>query len=195
MKPLSLTPPITPKYLPKKLPEYIFYKTTQANSKFTYDVFTLGSTKTKSRLGQIVCHKTNEHLRENYNGPILILDFIYTSNFYKGYGSILLNFAKKYSKQSGCNGYISLKTDSSFTPNRIPHLFYRKHNFSSLNKKIDKKMDQFIRKNKDATYKDFRSIIMHYPPNPKPPSLKEKLSAKIQNLFKRTTCLPSNRRV
>ena len=132
----------------------------------------------------MVCHKSNIPLRESYKGPILIIDFINTRINNKGYGSVLINFAKNYSKKIGCNGYVVLKADSSFTPNRVPHLFYRKQGFSSFDPITDKKMDKFIRKNKDATHRDFRAIVMHYPANPPKQNALKKAITQIRNYLK-----------
>lgn len=184
MKLASPSYPLTHAYPLKKIPEYLLYKGIQKNSRFSYEIFNIGSTKTQSQLGQMVCHKSNISLRKNYNGPILIIDFITTKIHDKGYGSILLNFAKQYSKKIGCNGYIVLKADSSFTPKRIPHLFYRKQGFSSFDPITDRKMDRFIRKNKNATYKDFMATIMHYPPNPPKTNIFKKTITNIRNYLK-----------
>ena len=74
----------------------------------------------------------------------------------------MLDFAKKIAEKSGCNGSVVLKADESFSPQKIPHLFYRKNGFTTLDKKIDQKMDTFIKKGKTATYKDFPSLVMYY---------------------------------
>lgn len=114
--------------------------------------------------GELVCGISSyPHWRKDYNGKTLTVDFIKANEYNKKNGTYLLNFAKNLSKQLGCNGYILLKADTSFTPNRIPHLFYRKNDFTSLEKKYDAKMDKFIKAKKDARHTDFPSLLMYYP--------------------------------
>ena len=85
----------------------------------------------------------------------------------------MINFAKNYSKQVGCNGYIILKATSIKNESYSPCIFYRKENFSTLDKKIDKKLDYFIKKKLFATQKDFPSMLMFYPPKEKTNKFRE----------------------
>ena len=129
------------------------------------DVFEFYDANKKT--GILVCHKSDFPLRPNYNGSVLAIDFIETTNKNKGLGTKILKFAENYSKKNGCQGYLTIKADSSITPERIPHLFYRKFGFSTFDKKSDIKMDKFIKNGTNATIKDFPCMLMHYPPQAK----------------------------
>lgn len=130
---------IKPKYNVKTLPEHLFYHHTKSTKQQPWDIFIMFSTKGKKDRGLLVCRKTTTQFRDDYEGKTLCVDNILAIPQYMGLGSKILEFAKNYSKKSGCNGYMILKADSSFTPDKIPHLFYRKKNFTTLNKKNDKK--------------------------------------------------------
>ena len=165
----------------KKLPEKIIYLNKVNNvlnpPQEEYVVF---SPKDSSAIGGIMkCHKSSFFLRPNYNGYVYAVDFIKTINRGEGYGKALLNFAKKLSEQSGCEGQIILKATGLYTPMSVPHLFYRKNGFTTLDKKIDSKMDKFIKQGMKATTKDFSDMLMFYPDMEKKKK-KKKLSGKLK---------------
>lgn len=141
-------------------------------------VFVIYSKDKTKKLGTLVCHKSELSLRPNYGGSVLAIDFLEVKERNCGYGTKILKFAEDYSKKIGCNGYMTLKSDVSYTPEKIPHIFYRKFGFSAFDKKADKKMDNFIRMGQNATKKDFPSMLMHYPPEQEKIS---KLKKFIQN--------------
>ena len=103
------------------------------------------STTGDKNWGELVVHKTKMQFRNDYKGETLAIDFISTHKKNKGLGATIIDFAKNYSKQIGCNGYIVLKAVSHFSNDSAPHLFYRKHGFTSLDKNFDKKLDSFIK--------------------------------------------------
>lgn len=142
--------------------------------------FVLFSKKTGEVEGEMLCHKSSVDLRDDYLGKTLAIDFIRANERKQGVGTVLIDFAKKLSAQMGCNGYIFLKADPFITPNSAPHIFYRKCGFSTLDEKFDSKIDKYIKKNKDASWKDMPAKLMYYPPKSK-----DKLSflEKIKNFF------------
>lgn len=146
--------------------EYVMFSTQKGNNSFG-----------RILLGVM---KNYGQWRDDYkDGPILLVHFIESIPRGQGFGEALIDFAKNYSKQKGCNGYIMLKATSIYE--NTPHLFYRKQNFSTLEPEIDKKMDKFINAKKEATGLDFRDMLMYYPP------MKEKkpnLFQRFLNLFK-----------
>jgi len=82
----------------------------------------------------------------------------------KGYGTFLLDFAKKMSEQMGFNGRLELL--ASILPgslNTPPHIFYRKYGFTSNNRKMLSKIDRCIKNNKQLTSED-PQIHMYYEP-------------------------------
>ena len=131
------------------------------------DVFDIYNLDKTIRLGTLVCHKSELPLRPNYEKSVLAIDFLEVTTKNEGLGTKILKFAEEYSKQIGCNGYLTVKADGSLLPQKIPHTFYRKFGFSTFDKKIDVKLDKFISKNINATIKDFPCLLMHYPPQPK----------------------------
>ena len=175
-------PPIKPTYHAKNLPEYLFYKTPHQVSN-TYRMF---STKNGTYGGEIVLRKSLIQHRDDYNGATLAVDFINAKKWRQGYGTQLMNFAKNYSKRNGCNGYIILKADCGFMQQSVPHIFYRKCGFTTLDPKQDKKLDKFIKQGKNATHKDFKGMVMYYPAptETKQPSFYDKIKEKIVSLIK-----------
>ena len=55
-----------------------------------------------------------------------------------GLGTDFLNFVQAYSKKKGCKGYFHLYASASYTPTRIPHIFYRKYGMNTENAKTEK---------------------------------------------------------
>ena len=149
----------------KTLPEVLFYKRRINKSlglkKLEYVAF---STKRPKIWGELILDKLTTQYREDYTGPTLAIDLIKSKKTNQGLGTAMINFAKNYSKQNDCNGYLILRADASLSPQRVPQIFYRKQGFSTLDKKTDAKMDKFIKNGSNATIKDFVVNIMHYPP-------------------------------
>ncbi|MBD5401444.1 hypothetical protein HDR58_01400 [bacterium] len=113
---------------------------------------------------EMTCFKDYIERDGKKNVPSLYIWFIKSNCSGNGFGADLLRFAKRYSKAIGCNGFFHLSSDVGFLPNRVPHIFYRKQGMNTMNPDINSKLDKFIRKGKDATYKDFPTIDMYYPP-------------------------------
>lgn len=148
------------------------------------DVFEFYNSNNKEKIGTLVCHKSEFSLRPNHENPVLAIDFIEVSKKDEGVGTKILKFSEKYSEFKGCQGYLTLKADSSITPERVLHIFYRKFGFSTLDKKTDKKMDKFIKSGTNATVKDFPCMLMHYPPQPKRLTFIQKFAKFARKLFK-----------
>ncbi|MBP3821394.1 GNAT family N-acetyltransferase [bacterium] len=156
------------------------------------NIFDIYDINTSKKVGTLVCHKTELPLRPNCNNSVLAIDFLEVSSKNKGIGTKILKFAEEYSKHIGCNGFLIVKADGSFTPQRIPHIFYRKFGFSTFDKRTDIKLDKFIKENRSATKKDFPCLIMHYPPKT-PKSTKfikkiVKIIERIKQSFSMTAC-------
>ena len=164
----------------KKLPDKIIYLRGENNVMhppiWEYVIFS--PKDSCSYNGMMKCHKsTLPFLDTNFDGPVLAIDYLYTTKRGGGYGKALLNFAKKLSEQTGCSGQIILKSVGRFLPMSVPHLFYRKNGFTTLDKKTDKKMDKFIKKNQRASQRDFSDMFMYFPEK-KQKSLIEKFAEK-----------------
>lgn len=154
-------PPIKNKNI-KELPKVLIYH----QSRICYDKFILFSTN-KSEFGkQVIMECTKEFINRDgrKNIPSLYIDNLISNCSGNGLGTKMLDFAKIYSKKVGCNGYFHLLADGCYNPHRLPHIFYRKYGMNTTNYKIDKKLDKLIKKGKNATYKDFKTEEMYYPP-------------------------------
>lgn len=151
--------------LKAKLPSVLFYKQPiKSVMQPPQEVYTAISTRGDKNWGILVLHKSTMQHRNDYNGSTLAIDYIESRNKHKGLGKAMIEFAKNYSKQKGCNGYIVLRADSTIDKKQVPHIFYRKQNFTTLDKKIDKKIDLFIRNQQDGTSSDFPTQSMYFPP-------------------------------
>lgn len=171
-------PPIRNKAV-KELPKALIYH----QLKTPQDRFILFPTN-KSEFGKIVimeCAKEFITRKDIGYTESLCIDKLISTCRGKGYGTAMLDFAKIYSKKTGCNGFFHLFADGCYNPHRLPHIFYRKYGMSTTNYKIDKKLDKLIKKGKNATYKDFKTEEMFYPPIKHPES---KFKQFISKLFK-----------
>ncbi len=149
----------------KKIPDKLIYKSYADYLGEPVDQFIMFSTKKGSQDRAIMkCFPEMIEREGKEKVPSLYVWFLGSNCSGKGFGTAMLDFAIKYSKQIGCKGNLHLSSDVSFMPNRIPHIFYRKFGMSTKSASIDKKIDQFITKGKNATYKDFDTIDMYYPP-------------------------------
>lgn len=156
------------KYPPIKynLPDKLIYHNQVYKEGYRLEKFNVFSTNPNSQNhGEMYCFK--EHiLRPDKQDfvPSLYIDFLYSTKSGEGFGTALLNFAKNYSKKIGCEGRIHLMASSGLIPQRAPQIFYKKCGLNSADKEINKKLDKFIKKHKNATFKDFTNTPMYYPP-------------------------------
>lgn len=159
-----------------KLSENIITTHVSNNNGVKHYESSIFSTKTGDRKGFVSYH-IDKVFREKQWKPSVNVTFIFSNT--RGSGTALLNFVKNFSKQNGCEGRFHLLSDISLMPSKIPHIFYRKFGLNTGDKIIDKKLDRFIKKGKNATYHDFKSVKMYFPPieNGKTPSLIEKIKS------------------
>lgn len=171
----------------KPLPKYLIYSKKLTNTKRKVFEHILFSTKTGEELGfMITGNITGYHRDINLVGEQLGIDYLKSYKPNQGVGTALINFAKFLSRDNGYNGYICLKADGTMDTKRAPHQFYRKMGFTTLNDKIDKKIDRFNSKQKQATYKDLKCMLMFYPPinAEKKQGFWSKLLNEVKELFK-----------
>ncbi len=148
------------------LPDVLIYDP-MVDVKFSTSVRTVTAVSTKGDFGygKMIMRRINTHLIPGYNGKSVGVDLIFSKNSGKGYGRNLIEYAKTYSKQIGREGYMILKADSGMEPMRVPHIFYRKCGFTTLDDELDAKLDMFIKRKKTATHNDFKTSMMYYYPN------------------------------
>ena len=147
-------------------------------------IYEFYSNNKNSKIGEMVCHKTETVLRPDNQAKSLAIDYLETATHDIGTGKNIMRFAYERSKELGCEGNIIVKADNSISPERIPHLFYRRMGFSTNNPNIDKQMDKFIKRNQSATSKDFSSMIMYYPPIHENTRSAAKLFKRLLGLFR-----------
>ena len=154
-----------PPLKPKKLPKYLIFRNIgeEAGRENGTRVYNAINTKTGKVCGQVTC-VPESIVRDKQRVLSMYVDELISYKPDNGVGTTLLNFIKALSKKYGCGGRFHLCASACYMPNRIPHVFYRKYGMTTGNKNIDNKLDKFIKKGKDATYKDFDGVIMYYPP-------------------------------
>lgn len=145
----------------KKFPETIVWFSDK--NPHYYDFVAASTTSIPSKICKMYCSKY-DRVAEDKVLPSLMIHMIKSVPQKQGLGTVMLNIAKKFSQQIGCEGRLTLKAVSQFTPDDLPHIFYRKYGFNTLDTKVNKKLDCFIAKNKKATKDDFQDIMMYYPP-------------------------------
>lgn len=145
------------------LTEHLIYKTCSYINDIPVDKFVMFSLKHPKEHAVMTCFPTLIE-REGKPVPSLYIWYLHSHPTDCGFGSDLLNFAKIHSERLGCHGYFHLSADSSWSPNRVPHIFYRKCGLSTPYAMYDKELDSFIKKHKTATHQDFETMDMFYPP-------------------------------
>lgn len=148
----------------KKLPDFLVHGQHFKAPNRDYSIITLFRTKDSGQFSRMTCYKEFIERDCEVNVPSLFIDKIMSFPPRNGLGTKMLDFAQSFSKKLGCNGYFHLYASSFFTPQSVPHIFYRKYGMSTKLPYIDAKMDNFIRKGKTATHKKFNNIEMFYPP-------------------------------
>ena len=153
------------KYRPLgKTPEEVVYKTGLTFfDDLNTNIFIMLRTK-RPHERCVMITRPEKIKRDGKNIPSLYIWRILSQPKNCGLGSAMIDFAKFYSKQNNYLGNIHLNANYGYTPYSIPHIFYRKQGFNTKYDYINKKMDDFIKSNTPATYKDFDNIEMYYPP-------------------------------
>ena len=166
------------KYPPIKysIPTHVFYHQGVSRHEITgelIDHFIAFSTKKKDRGAKafLQCMASTVDRDGMTDVPSVYVKNLISLPSGMGLGTSCLDFAQVYSKKKGCNGYLHLLASASYTPNRIPHIFYRKYGMNTNCATTNKDLDKLIAKGKIANYRDFSNIDMYYPPikNPTTP--------------------------
>ncbi len=151
-------PPL--KYNSQKIPKNLIW-----HSKDKYDVhyFSIFDTNNPAKYSRMACIKESTIIDEVEKTSLYILKLFANPNR-QGMGTKMLNLAKKISSDIGCEGRFHLCASGCFTPENVPHIFYRKFGMNCEIAQINSKMDEFIKEGKKATTNDFKRITMFYPP-------------------------------
>lgn len=153
----------------KSLPEHLIYHQATGRHEVTGEIvdrFIMFSLKKgEERVKAIIeCMKTTVDRDGVKNVPSVYIKNLMSPFSGLGLGTELLDFARVYSKKHGCNGFIHLFSSAGYTPNRIPHIFYRKYGMNTENASINRRLDKFISQGKTADHYDFSDVNMFYPP-------------------------------
>lgn len=157
----------------KPFPDHLIYHQATGKHEITGEIidrFIMFSTKKGEEKVKAVmeCMKTVVDRDGQKNVPSVYIKNLLSPHSGLGLGTDFLNFAQFYSRKKGCNGYFHLYSSASYSPNKIPHLFYRKYGMNTKNANTNRKMDKFIAKGRNADYYDFSDVNMFYPPIKKP---------------------------
>lgn len=172
-------PPI--KYKPlNKTSEELVYKTGLKLCDLPSEIFIMLRFKKPDERCYMAAFPTKIERDEKKNVPSLYISKILSTPMRSGLGSKMLDFAKYYSQKNGCNGYFHLDANSGYLPNSVPHIFYRKQGMNTKFSYLNKRLDKYIKKGKNATYRDIENITMYYPPIEKP---KNRLQVLFEKLF------------
>ena len=172
----------------RKLPDKLIFESGNLYEGSSYKSFVMFSTKPNCKdYAKIICGPSSIVINKQ-KLPSLCIYSLFSLPENQGFGTAMLNFAQSLSKKLGCGGNFHLTATDGWMPNRVPHVFYRKYGMTSGNKKIDKKLDKFIKKHKDATHYDFQEMDMYFIPelqNKKPKSKLSKLFTHIKMKLKK----------
>lgn len=173
---------IKPIFLTRKpypIPKGLIYRHLQNN-------YSLAETKTGDLIGTMHAGATKFDPNGLYKkGDEDKIFHIYSLNIKpekqnQGWGKYFINFAKAEGLKEGCEGRMSLVAYNEYIS---PHLFYWKQGFRSLDEKINKLMEFYIRKNRSFY---FDALAMYMPVNEatKQDSFKNKILKRMRKLVK-----------
>lgn len=115
--------------------------------------------------GEMVCSEQLLPLgMGNREDKYLWIVHLFAKTREKGIGKSLVDFAKLISKKTGYEGRVGLHASGCYTPNRVPHTFYKKMGFRACNNDMNKKLDEYNRKKKAGNWKEFPMTVMLYKP-------------------------------
>ncbi len=103
-----------------------------------------------------------------------------------GYGSKFIEFAKHESQQKGCNGRVFALASRLYDRQHPSHIFYRKQGFTSVDKKLNKIMDECIANGQNLDIEHADNLLMYLPVKEKPRKSSgffKKLKNLLINLF------------
>lgn len=153
-----------------KLPQkYVIEQIENLSNLPSYYTFAAVSKETGRRAGYMICRcdekdKVSHIIKGNKVVPSLYVSELYSFDRGSGAGSALLDYARRLSQANGGEGNIHLVASGCYAPNSAPHIFYRKYGMNTGDKRLDRKIDCFIKRGKDAKRIELDNVMMYYPP-------------------------------
>ena len=144
-------------YKPFKLPEGLIYDVPTNDSYFLINTI---SGKIMGRMRANIEKDVDNMYNQGKKTKLFYINYlnIRYKEQGKGWGKYLIDFAKNKSQELESEGKVALY---SFNPENPPHLFYRKLGFATKNKKLNAKMDKYIKDKKPISI--WRGIRMYLP--------------------------------
>ena len=172
-----LSPTITPKI--NSFPKGLIYKVPATNSYRLAD--SKGKLVGEINLLERFCQNSSFYKSEPLGRTLHIYSLaIEEKEWGKGWGTYLLDFAKKESFKRGCKGRCSLV---AHYPGRAPHIFYKKNGFITNNESTNLLLDECIEKNLRPRF--FNACDMFIPIKEFLITPEEKESIRKNNFFKK----------
>ena len=150
---IPISKPLYPIPQPRIFPKGLIYKVPETNSYRLAN--NAGKVVGEMSLLKRICNNSAFYKNIEANGTTLHiynLD-IEKEEWGKGWGTYLLDFAKKESYKRGCKGRCSLV---AHYPGRPPHVFYKKNGFITPREDINQLLDKCI---ENGVYPNFLSAI------------------------------------
>ena len=162
---LKFSPTQIQQYRKKGIPKGLIYKQRDNVSHILLD------TKTGNIVGEMsLILRPCDNLPFYETKPNTSTLHIYSLKIFeqlKGWGSYLIDFAKRESYKRGCEGRCSLVAHHS---GRSPHTFYKKHGFITTDLAYNEYLDECIAKKQKLYYERPKNMFIPIPEfMPKPP--------------------------
>ena len=137
-----------------------------------YRVINANNPKCATHAGDVkILTKNRNHFQKELWIDALVLN---SNQRNQGIGTKILKFAENLSRKMGFKGRMGVVAATlEFTSDIPPHKFYRKFGFKSYDKKINKFIDEFIKRGQKLDFLTMPPIAMHYTPKNQP--LKQKI--------------------
>lgn len=138
---------ITPRVKP--FPKGLIYKVPQN------DIYHLIETRTGELVGKMVAFPITNGLKQIYDIPQESKIFrVYSLKIdplrrNEKWGSYFMQFAKNESNRLECDGRLYLV---AYNSEYAPHVFYKKQGLKAVDKRMDRKLDKFIKNNENPIW-------------------------------------------
>ena len=133
----------------KPLPKGLIYRVPKS------DIYHLIETRTGELVGKMVAFPITNGLKQIYDVPQESKVFrVYSLKIdplrrNEKWGSYFMQFAKNESNRQECDGRLYLV---AYNSEYAPHVFYKKQGLKAVDKRMDQKLNEFIKKNENPIW-------------------------------------------